>query len=317
MQVDKNTFIEVSDALEMGNPAIVEKDYYVVALLKLLSEVSFTTHLLVFSGGTALSKSGINIHRMSEDVDIKMIPQHAFESFGSRNSRKRVRKQNHIDIIKRISGSSFFSIEGDATILDEYRYQVIDVRYPQSHKIAPCLRPFIKLELIETCLYDDTQNRSIASLAAKAYQESAEINVMAFTSILSTQTEKIISMLRRTVSYHRDSSRGEDPALIRHIYDTFYIQQAGVANVADIIPLIKKVIVDDVERFGNQHPQLVENPICELRFALKLLEESSQFEDRFNQYVVPMVYGRVPITWVEAFGVFKNITNAVLDEIDS
>jgi len=30
--------------LAMGNPAIVEKDYYVVALLKLLSELSTDTH---------------------------------------------------------------------------------------------------------------------------------------------------------------------------------------------------------------------------------------------------------------------------------
>ncbi len=62
MQIDNNTFIEVSDALDIGNPAIAEKDYYVVALLKILSVLSFDSHLLVFSGGTALSKSGIKIH---------------------------------------------------------------------------------------------------------------------------------------------------------------------------------------------------------------------------------------------------------------
>jgi predicted nucleotidyltransferase component of viral defense system len=62
MQVNQNTFIEVSDALEMGNPAIVEKDYYAVSLLKLLAELSFDTHLMVFSGGTALAKSGIKTH---------------------------------------------------------------------------------------------------------------------------------------------------------------------------------------------------------------------------------------------------------------
>ncbi|WP_212668864.1 nucleotidyl transferase AbiEii/AbiGii toxin family protein [Pseudoalteromonas sp. NBT06-2] len=73
MQINENIFIEVSDALEMGNPAIVEKDYYVVALLKLLSVLSFDTHLMVFSGGTALAKSGIKTYRMSENVDIKLI----------------------------------------------------------------------------------------------------------------------------------------------------------------------------------------------------------------------------------------------------
>lgn len=75
MRVDSDLFLDVADALGMGNPAIVEKDYYVVVLLKLLCELSFDTHFLVFSGGTALTKSGIKIHRMSEDVDIKIIPK--------------------------------------------------------------------------------------------------------------------------------------------------------------------------------------------------------------------------------------------------
>jgi predicted nucleotidyltransferase component of viral defense system len=59
MPIDSSLFLDVSHALGMGNPAIVEKDYYVVALLKLLSELSSDTHSLVFSGGTALAKSGI------------------------------------------------------------------------------------------------------------------------------------------------------------------------------------------------------------------------------------------------------------------
>lgn len=315
MQVDKNTFIEVSDALKMGNPAIVEKDYYVVALLKLLAELSFDTHLMVFSGGTALAKSGIKIHRMSEDVDIKLIPQGAFDELGTRNTRKKARRKIYLAIIDVIEKSNVFSVEGEPIQRDEYRYQVINIRYPQSHSIAPCLRPFIKLELIEATLYDETETRAITSLATEAYKENAEVDAMAFTSILSTQAEKIISMLRRTASFERDQSRGEDLALIRHIYDTFYIQSAGTANLEDVTPLVRQVINEDVERFGNQHPQFVENPISELKYGLSLLEEKSQFEKRFNKYVAPMVYGNEPITWTDAFTVFKSFTNAILDEI--
>lgn len=267
MQVDKNTFIEVSDALKMGNPAIVEKDYYVVALLKLLAELSFDTHLMVFSGGTALAKSGIKTHRMSEDVDIKLIPQDAFEELSSRGARRKARKQVYLVIIEAIEKSSVFSVEGESIRRDEYRYQVINIRYPQSHYIAPCLRPFIKLELIETTLCNETETRAITSLTAEAYKENAEVDAMAFNSILSTQAEKIISMLRRTASFDRDHSRREDPALIRHIYDTFYIQRAGSANIEDVAPLVRKVIDEDIERFGNQHPQFVENPISELKYG--------------------------------------------------
>ncbi len=316
MQVDQNTFIEVSDALEMGNPAIVEKDYYIVALLKLLAEFSFDTHLMVFSGGTALAKSGIKIHRMSEDVDIKLIPQGAFNRLGTRRDRKKARKQVYLAIIDAIKKNSIFSVEGEPTRRDEYRYQVINIRYPQSHSIAPCLRPFIKLELIETTLYDETKTRSITSLTAEAYYNKAEIDAMEFTSILSTQAEKIISILRRTASFDRDQSRDEDPALIRHIYDTFYIQKAGSAILVDVIPFVRQAINEDVKRFGNQHPQFVKNPIKELKYGLNILEENKQFEERFNQYVVPMVYGKDPVGWADAFTVFKSFTNAILEVVE-
>ncbi len=77
MEKLKQQFLEVSDALELGNPAIIEKDYWVVALLAELAEIESDSHQMVFSGGTALAKSNVKILRMSEDVDIKLIPKPA------------------------------------------------------------------------------------------------------------------------------------------------------------------------------------------------------------------------------------------------
>ncbi len=95
MPIDSSLFLDVSDALGLGNPAIVEKDYYVVALLKLLSELSSDTHSLVFSGGTALAKSGIKTHRMSEDVDIKIIPKNLLAEVSKTQKRKARRELHH------------------------------------------------------------------------------------------------------------------------------------------------------------------------------------------------------------------------------
>ena len=50
----KINFLEVSDAFIIGNPAIPEKDYWVVALLAQLVTLNFDTHQMVFSGGIAL-----------------------------------------------------------------------------------------------------------------------------------------------------------------------------------------------------------------------------------------------------------------------
>lgn len=44
------------------------------------SEEVFDTHQLVFAGGTALAKSGVILNRMSEDVDIKLVPNAGFRS---------------------------------------------------------------------------------------------------------------------------------------------------------------------------------------------------------------------------------------------
>ncbi|MCW0348584.1 hypothetical protein NB701_001946 [Pantoea ananatis] len=67
-------FPDVANALGIESVAIVEKDYYIVELLRLLQPLAFDTHQLVFAGGTALSKAGISLNRMSEDVDIKLVP---------------------------------------------------------------------------------------------------------------------------------------------------------------------------------------------------------------------------------------------------
>lgn len=71
---DSSLFVDVANALGLGNPAIVEKDYYVVQLLLQISALELEYHHIVFSGGTALAKSAIKTYRMSEDVDLMLAP---------------------------------------------------------------------------------------------------------------------------------------------------------------------------------------------------------------------------------------------------
>ena len=85
-------FPDVADALDIESVAIVEKDYFVVDLLRLLKEIKPETHTLVFAGGTALSKAGISLNRMSEDIDIKLVPTENFMQNG-RDKRRKIRKE--------------------------------------------------------------------------------------------------------------------------------------------------------------------------------------------------------------------------------
>lgn len=215
-----------------------------------------------------------------------------------------------------MNSNDLFLIDNPPVIFDEYRYQQINIHYPQAHSKAPCLRPYIKLELIETILYDEPIQREISSLTSEVMQQKAEIKSMDFTSTASTQAEKIISLLRRTASFARDNQRDDDPALIRHIYDTYYIQLLNQADIEQVVPLVTQVIAEDATRYGNQHPEYFQNPIDELRYGLQILEKNDLYETRFNKYVVPMVYSTTLITWQDAFNVFKSFAENVLAGVD-
>lgn len=315
-QIDSSLLVDVADAIGLGNPAIVEKDYYVVQLLNLLSVIELEHHQLVFTGGTALAKSAIKTYRMSEDIDIKLVPNLAFHDLTSRSVRRKARKvvKQHIESL--IAENDIFTMEETATVKDEYRYFSFDIRYPQVHQQVPCLRPFIKLEFIESKLLDEPESKSIQSIFAEVLKTDIEVDNMMCAAMLETQAEKLLSMMRRTASVARKHERDDDETLIRHIYDTYHIQKAQPANMESLSKLVATAITLDNERFGNQHPQMVESPIDELLFGLQLLTDDSKFEGRYNSYVSPMVYAESPVNWNEALAVFTKLANEVLDCIE-
>ena len=54
-------------------PAYIEKDYYIVELLKIISGFQSDNFDVTFSGGTSLSKGFGIINRFSEDIDFMVL----------------------------------------------------------------------------------------------------------------------------------------------------------------------------------------------------------------------------------------------------
>ena len=317
MEKLKRQFLEVSDALELGNPAIIEKDYWVVALLSELAKVSPVYHQMVFSGGTALAKSNVKILRMSEDVDIKLIPHQEFGEL-SRGQKKAARKTCIHEIEMAITQTERFTVES-RLVRDEYRYVEFELRYPQQFSQAPCLRPIIKLELIETIPLLDVEPRPIQSLVAELYRQPQEVKAFDCVSIQATLVEKVISMLRRTMSVKRDTQRKDDATLVRHIYDVYCIlkTEAQLENfdLTAMTALFNTVLKEDIDRFGNQHTEFVTNPKQELQHGLKELEDNPVFRQRFQDFVTPMVFNTEPHDFDTCFASFKRIAQSLIKTI--
>ena len=300
----KNLFADVADALGIGATSIVEKDYYVVELLRLLQSLEFETHDLVFAGGTSLAKANIQLNRMSEDVDIKIVPKPDIAL--SRSKAKVVRKQLLHQVQDKISQSDFFKIEEEPVVWDEYRYMELLIRYPQHFNQAPCLRPFIKLELVETDLLEPFESRSITSFVYDLAKEGKPVDAFPSVTIVSTRIEKLIAILRRTAAFARNAERADDESLVRHVYDYFKITYGKPQDFVYLGHLATKVIKTDIERYGRQHTLMVEDPIAELLFGLNELSRNPLYKARFNNFVVPMVFGDEQITWQQAYSHFQD-----------
>lgn len=306
----KKQFLEVSDALELGNPSITEKDYWVVSLLAMLESVESEYHQLVFSGGTALAKSNIKILRMSEDVDIKLIPTQEFLDKGT-GAKRKARKALVEHLIAKLADHTYLNYS-DKTVRDSYRYVEIEIEYPQQYHQAPCLRPYIKLEFIETIELQGVEPRSISSLVAQSYNQPAEVSAMSCISIDSTLVEKVVSMLRRTMSVKRDPQRKDDETLVRHIYDVHCISAEHKIDMGVLKPMFATVLEEDKRRYGNQHQEFVDDPRNELKLGLEELETNEEFRKRFDAFVAPMVYNTEPHDFDTCFASFKGISEQLI-----
>lgn len=306
-------FLAVADALNIEATSIIEKDYYVVELLRLLQPLKFETHDLVFAGGTALAKANIQLNRMSEDVDIKIVPKPNVEL--SRSKAKSIRKQLNQQLQEIIAQSEFFTVE-DKTVRDEYRYIELLIRYPQQFNQAPCLRPFIKLEMMEADLLEAPEPRPITSLVYDLTKIGEPIEAFPSATITSTSVEKLIAILRRTAAVTRNAERADDESLVRHIYDYFKITHDKPQDFVYLANLASRVIEDDIHRYGRQHPQMVENPINELLFGLAELYSNPLYQERFQEYVLPMVFGEELVTWDEIYAHFEDSVHRVFKELN-
>lgn len=291
-------FPDVADALDIESVAIVEKDYFVVDLLRLLKEIKPETHTLVFAGGTALSKAGISLNRMSEDIDIKLVPTENFMQNG-RDKRRKIRKEIVQIITDVIHNSDILSLDNENARItrDEYRYNEISVRYPQTFAQVPCLRPFIKLELMESTLLEHPESRDIYSLVTELTGKGTPVTAFPCATILSTQAEKLISMMRRTAAHLRNPEQQDDEFLVRHIYDNYCIVREKGVNV----PVLKNFVQICIHAMVTSTHNFVAHQLMNLRKGWMhsgiILYTNCAFNDLLNRWylVIHRLTGKKPI----------------------
>jgi hypothetical protein len=158
-QERQNIFSDIATKLGI-NPTIIEKDFWVCLVLKILFVDSPIKEHLVFKGGTSLSKVFKLVERFSEDIDLVLdwkvlgADQDLEQEIGSKNKQDRFNKE-----INRLAGiyirdmicpqlNEIFERQPVALCAnsDGADLQVINITYPAAFS-EEYIRPEVRLEI--------------------------------------------------------------------------------------------------------------------------------------------------------------------------
>lgn len=292
---------DVADALELPSSALVEKDYHVVRALKAISSVENEDYRLIFAGGTALARAHRFTQRMSEDIDIKMVP---IEGRPNNSTARRALRQS---VVAALTAEGFAF--GEPHVRNEGKYIQIVLPYPQIMPQVAALRPEIQIELTLAALRLPPTDLPIGSFAAEAYRETPEIASFPCCSVTETAAEKVVSLTRRIASDLESPGRIEfDQTLVRHLYD-LHVLQTNFTK-ADVSAMAAAIAIQDAEQFKNQYPGYFANPKARTAAALDALATEQRFRDQYQAFLTEMVYGHRP-PYDDALVVLKDLVEGM------
>lgn len=211
---DKELFRDVIEAAsaDQNRPvAIIEKDYYVTMILKLLSEAEPGC---VFKGGTSLSKCHHVIDRFSEDIDI------TFSDTLTQGQRKKLKN----NVIANISKTLELPIPNweETRSRRDYNCYIFDYE-PIEGQVDQSLLPGVKMEVVLGSVSFPTVKLPVDSYV---YQYLSKENMDIVEEFGLEPFEMTLQSLERTFAdkvfaicdYYMD---GRVKRNSRHIYDLY------------------------------------------------------------------------------------------------
>ena len=313
-------FQNTAEKMKM-HPAIIEKDFWVVALLDYLFHICPWKHAFTFKGGTSLSKGYQLIKRFSEDIDLILdwrvlgygenepweerskSKQEQFNKEANQKAEIFLREQLLPVLQKELS--EYFSIEANVYI-DEDDAQTINFQYPQLYTNQSILQ-VVRLEIGALAAWTPAASVSIQSYVAECY---GDIFQKKTTEILTVRPER--TFWEKATILHHEANRPENslmpPRYSRHYYDLYCMLNSGVKETAlKNIDLLYKV-VEFKQKFYPRNWAHYEDAkpgtlkLCVPEYRITELEKD-------YQQMKEMLYGDIP-----EFGTILNDIR-ILEEI--
>ncbi|MDZ7751785.1 MAG: nucleotidyl transferase AbiEii/AbiGii toxin family protein [Gammaproteobacteria bacterium] len=226
-------------AVKGTTPAVVEKDFWVTWVLGRIFQAPQLAPLLMFKGGTSLSKVYGLIERFSEDIDL-ILDWRVLEGedpLAERSKTKQDSLNKAIDeqaetyIARELLALIAMALDGVCHCgVDGADGHVINVRYPAAFN-AGYLRPEVRLEIGPLASWLPNEERTISSYAAEAFPNVFERSSCAVRVIKAERTfwEKATILHHEA---HRPEDRPQPPRYSRHYYDLARMARSPAKDAA-------------------------------------------------------------------------------------
>jgi len=290
-------------AIQGTTPQVIEKDFWVTWVLGKLFADSRLQSLLVFKGGTSLSKVYDLIHRFSEDIDLVLdwSELHADNPQAKRSKTQQVRLNDDLNLkaqtflrdklLPRIQG-----LLGDVctVAVDQHDPHSLLITYPASFP-DKYLRPVVKLEIGPLASKEPHESRQISSYVAEALPDLFEAPTCFVNVIRAERTfwEKVTIL-------HQEAFRdGSIPSRYsRHYYDLYKLATSaeGKAAVQDL-----KLLADVVAFKRKFYPRAWARYDLAVPGTLRLLPQEGALPHLAQDYqaMQEMIFEKAPPTFEE------------------
>lgn len=295
----RELFSEAAVRLGM-TPAVVEKDFWVTWVLERLFAAPDLARLLMFKGGTSLSKAYGLIERFSEDIDL-ILDWRVLVGDDPLAERSKKRQLELNEAINQQAQAYIAGplLAGLANALDglcqcrigEDDPHVIEVRYPAAFADT-YLRPEVRLEIGPLAAWLPHEERTISAYAAKAFPDLFVRHEATVRVIRAERTfwEKATILHQEA---HRPEDRPQPARYSRHYYDLARMAESPVREAA----LADGELLADVVAFKQRfYPRGWARYDLAVAGSLRLLPDEAVLAAVEADYraMADMIFGRIP-----------------------
>lgn len=286
--------------------AIIEKDFWACYVLKAIFESQELSEVLLFKGGTSLSKCYNLIHRFSEDIDLildwRKLNITDDKAWQERSTTQQNRFNAELDQKGRVYiQKMIFPTLGNllnkkignnlSLEIDESDGHVVRVHYPQSFPDKYMLN-FLKLEIGPRASRIPLNEVVIESYTSQVYP--AQFTHPSFT-VKVIKSER--TFWEKATILHQIASNPEDKAIpprhSRHYYDLFQMMGSSVKDQA----MANLQLLEQVRNFKARfYPSTSARYDLAKPGTLRLVPSKMKCKSLEDDYhlMKEMIYGKIP-----------------------